>query len=156
MPNWVAGTFKIRGTQKNIISCLNDLFVNDDCTVEPLREGSDLLVIKGNPKIRGYHMNGIRGAMIDYGGDYLVDVDDCDTEGEIIVELDKFRQAWVINADDFKEVSLKNNVDFKIYGYEAGNKFEQEVEIIKGEVTENNNYGYENYDWECPFSKLGG
>ncbi len=46
--------------------------------------------------------------------------------------------------------------DIKIFTFECGMEFTQEIEISKGEIIKNACYEYDDYQWEVPFSNLGG
>lgn len=52
--------------------------------------------------------------------------------------------------------SKKYNVDIKIFVFEQGLQFTQEIEIVEGEITKNETRKYDDYQWDVPFSKLGG
>jgi len=51
---------------------------------------------------------------------------------------------------------LNNDCETKIFVFENGREFTQEVEIIKGKITRNKTIKYENYKWDVPFNSLGG
>lgn len=73
-----------------------------------------------------------------------------------IVELDNFKQAWSAIPENYQEISSKFDVDIKIFTFECGMEFTQEIEISKGEIIKNVCYEYDDYQWEVPFSNLGG
>ncbi|HEV6154772.1 TPA: hypothetical protein VZC17_002165, partial [Streptococcus pneumoniae] len=53
--------------------------------------------------------------------------------------------------------SSKFDVDIKIFTFEMGMEFTQEIEISKGEIIKNIvNENFTNYSWDVPFSRLGG
>jgi hypothetical protein len=72
-----------------------------------------------------------------------------------IVEL-PFRQAWRAEPENFAEISKDRNVDFHIFTWENGCRFEQEIEVLNGIVTKDIVTEYDDYDWETAFNKLGG
>ena len=47
-------------------------------------------------------------------------------------------------------------IDFRFYGFECGNEFNQEVIIENGKLKADNKITYDDYFWECPFPNLGG
>ena len=73
-----------------------------------------------------------------------------------IFELDNFKQAWRAIPENYQEISSKFDVDIKIFTFECGMEFTQEIEISKGKIIKNVCYGYDDYQWEVPFSNLGG
>lgn len=44
----------------------------------------------------------------------------------------------------------------RIYGFERGTQMNQDIEIIKNEITKNELTKYEDYIWDCILPKLGG
>ena len=66
------------------------------------------------------------------------------------------RFAWKINAEKLQDIAKKYNIDIKILGFECGGQFNQLVEIIDKKIIKNEIITYKDYQWECPFSKMGG
>lgn len=52
--------------------------------------------------------------------------------------------------------SVYADVDLHIFGFEMGMEYTQEVEIIDGEITINEETTYNDYAWDVPFENLGG
>ncbi|HFL1327644.1 TPA: hypothetical protein ACGJGJ_001785 [Streptococcus pneumoniae] len=52
--------------------------------------------------------------------------------------------------------SEKFNVDIKIFTFEQGLEFTQEIEISKGKILKDIVLKYGDYRWEVAFSNLGG
>ena len=48
------------------------------------------------------------------------------------------------------------NIDIKILGFECLTQFNQLVEIVDKKIIKNETITYEDYKWDCPFSKMGG
>lgn len=48
------------------------------------------------------------------------------------------------------------DIDIKIYAFEAGMEFNQDIEIIKGKIIKDDEIKFENYQWECIEPNLGG
>ena len=46
--------------------------------------------------------------------------------------------------------------DIKIYAFEAGMEFNQDIEIIKGKIIKDKEIKFENYQWECIEPNIGG
>lgn len=98
-----------------------------------------------------FYINGTRRAFIDRKR-----IEVWFEEEFCIVELDNFKQAWSAIPENYQEISSKFDVDIKIFTFECGMEFTQEIEISKGEIIKNVCYEYDDYRWEVPFSNLGG
>ena len=72
------------------------------------------------------------------------------------MEIQNFKQAWKVAAQEYVWLSKKNEVDLKIFTFEKGSEFTQIIEIIKGKITIDLKQKYINYNWEVPFNGLGG
>lgn len=149
MPNWAEGTLKLRGKTENIVSALKEMLLeNQGATLEEEYDGI-LLTFKTENDY--FYINGTRRAFIS-AKDIEIWVDDF-----MIFELENFKQAWAASADNYTEISSKFDVDIKIFTFEMGMEFTQEIEISKGEIIKNIvNENFTNYSWDVPFSRLGG
>lgn len=83
-----------------------------------------------------------------------IDTYNIDEEEQIIVI--NFKAAWSIKAEKLSEISKKYNIDFKIYAFEMGAQFNQDIEIIKGKIIKNENITFIDYAWECIDPIMGG
>lgn len=148
MPNWAEGSLKLRGKKENIAQALKEMLLNDTVTLEDEWDGTLLIFNNTAPY---FHINGTRRAFIDQRQiEVWFDEEIC------TVELDKFKQAWSAIPENYQEISSKFDVDIKIFTFECGMEFTQEIEISKGEIVKNICYEYDDYQWEVPFSRLGG
>lgn len=148
MPNWAKGSLKLRGKSENIASALKEMLLNDTVTLEDKWDGALLIFNNTAPY---FYINGTRRAFIDQKQiEVLFEKEFC------IVELDNFKQAWSAIPENYQEISSKFDVDIKIFTFECGMEFTQEIEISKGEIIKNSCYEYDDYRWEVPFSNLGG
>jgi len=148
MPNWAKGSLKLRGKSENIASALKEMLLSNTVTLEVEYNG-DLLIF--NSKDPYFYINGTRRAFIDQKQiEVWLEEEFC------TVELDNFEQAWSAIPENYQEISSKFDVDIKIFTFECGMEFTQEIEISKGEIIKNVCYEYDDYQWEVPFSKLGG
>ena len=150
MPNWAEGTIKLRGRAENIASALKYMFCDNTVTVTVIEEwdGKTLIFETTAPY---FYINGTRRGFIEsdslefrLGQDFL------------IVELQDFKQAWAAIAENYQEISSKFDVDIKIFTFEKGMKFTQEIEISKGNIIKDICNKFSNYEWDVPFSNLGG
>lgn len=148
MPNWAEGSIKLRGRGENIASALKEMLLNDTVTLEEEWDG-DLLVFNNTAPY--FYINKTRRAFINQNQiEVWLEEEFC------IVELDNFQQAWSAIPENYQEISSKFDIDIKIFTFECGMEFTQEIEISKGEIIKNVCYEYDNYQWEVPFSNLGG
>lgn len=148
MPNWAKGTLKLKGRKENIASALKEMLLNDSVTLEERWDGNALVF---NSELSYFYINGTRRAFI--GNDQIevwFDDDFC------VIELDDFKQAWAAIPENYQEISKKHDVDIKIFTFEMGMEFTQEIEIRKGKIIQDICNEYDNYQWDVPFSNLGG
>lgn len=164
MPNWCKGNLKIRGKKGNIIKFLEEgtsllegfwepkeikpkIQINDcdEIEIENIDEvkGIDCLYIKGT---RRNFIDPIENEI------YIHDTD----EEEQIICLKNFKAAWGIDADALKVISKRYGIDIKIYAFEAGMEFNQDIEIVKGKIIKDEEIKFKNYVWECVEPNLGG
>ena len=148
MPNWAEGSLKLRGKSENIASALKEMLLNDTVTLEDKWDGVLLIFNNTAPY---FYINGTRRAFID-----KKQIEVWFEKEFLTVELDNFKQAWSAIPENYKKISSKFDVDIKIFTFECGMEFTQEIEISKGEIIKDICYEYDNYQWEVPFSNLGG
>lgn len=145
MPNWCKGNLKIRGhiddAQKFLEYCIYQ-------KGKVLRnEYGDLELIDVSGHLKDTYRCFISNI---HSGEYCPD-----NNGNIIVIL-RTEHAWAPKLEYFTELSKQFNVDFRFYGYEMGQQFNFEFEIIKGAITLEKEIKFDNYIWECPHPMLGG
>lgn len=163
MPNWAAGILKIRGTRKDIMNFLENGFEAID-TVATIRgflgtgdhkpntisiEKDDYEMTMSSPE--GMYIKGTRRAFIDGTIEWYFE--DKHTE---VLHIDSFKQAWGVQVQPFALISKHYDLDIKIYVFEQGMEFNQEIEIHKGEVIKNSEITFDDYQWECLMPNLGG
>ena len=148
MPNWAKGSLKLRGKSENIASALKEMLLSNTVTLEVEYNG-DLLIF--NSKDPYFYINGTRRAFIDQKQiEVWLEEEFC------TVELDNFKQAWSAIPENYQEISNNFDVDIKIFTFECGMEFTQEIEISKGKIIKIVCNEYDDYQWEVPFSNLGG
>lgn len=159
MPNWCEGVLKVRGTRKNIINYLKDLLQvpftygkNELPKIDFVDEDWDVIFDITNADC--FYLKNTRRAFIE--GNHIEFYNSVEEDEKTIVTIPDFKQAWGIIADNYTELAVKHSVDLHIFGYELGMQFTQEVEINDGVIIKNFTYKYDDYDWEVPFSNLGG
>lgn len=150
MPNWAEGTLKLRGKRENIKSALKEMFIGSDVIIS--EEMDDQALILTLTSINSYfYINNTKRAFIDKNKIEVLLEEDFE-----IIEIDDFKQAWSAIPENYQEISKKYDVDIKIFTFEQGFQFTQEIEIIDGEITKNETIKYDDYQWDVPFSRLGG
>lgn len=175
MPNWAEGTIKVRGTKNQIIDYLKNVFEGgdywgNDMKIEIMGDDNSIIIrgldemtnpktagpiIPLNPHFYAFCFKGANRAFTESKNNILAFGFFGDAEAIEIIEM-PFKQAWSVEADDFVKLSKKYCVDLKIFVFESGMEFTQEIEIIKGQVTKNETRKYVDYQWDVPFSGLGG
>lgn len=147
MANWAEGTLKIRGKKENIESALRYMFQNYEQTIND--EFDYIINFTSNE-----HYLYIYGTERAFIKDNNIEVNLYDDF--LSIEIDKFKQEWKVSSNDYKEISSKFNVDIRIFAFEMGMQFTQEIEILKGDIIKDIVHKYDDYTWEVPFSNLGG
>ncbi|MCM3573315.1 hypothetical protein M3172_08915 [Mesobacillus subterraneus] len=163
MANWAEGTLKIRGTRADIKSFLTGAlkpcfpigagireFITGEKPAAPeveIREDEYDFKMKSED---GFYIEGCRRAFVG-SVDWWFE----DKHQEVLV-IDDFKQAWGVDATPLAELSERYNVDLKVYVFEQGMEFNQEIEIHKGEIIKNNEITFDDYKWECIYPNLGG
>ena len=145
MPNWCEGTLKIRGKQKDIRQFLKE-------GLEPAM-GSKV-VYNSTEQIRYDGSVWIKNTRRGFVDDVDVWFDKRENDQMIIALHASF--AWRIDAYPLIGVSQEYNIDLRIYGFERGMEFCQDIEVIDGKITKDDVIEYEDYLWDCPCPLLGG
>ena len=161
MPNWCVGDLKIRGEYGKIKEFITQEFFIEEVSA---------FKVKCNNVV----INDDRGIKIDVGecGMWLkrtraVIKKDIDVwlsfknkenrEKEIVtVNLGELKSAWGIDVELLTTLSFKYQIDIKIYAYECGMEFNVDFEVHKGEIIKCKEIKFEDYQWECTNSNLGG
>lgn len=156
MPNWCEGTLKVRGTIKDLKNfVLNGLIpvTLTGCAKKPLsfdKEDNVSFCIYSTPNT--LYIKDSRRAFCE--PEYIEAWVD-EVNNKTIMTL-PFKQAWAIKAVDLLNICKEFNVDIRIQGFERGMQFSQIVEIIDGEIRQDEIIKYDDWDWECPCPDVGG
>jgi hypothetical protein len=168
MPNWCEGSLKVRGKKSDItrwvrenvvaythewvhkeneIPYMNSIPNPKAVTVEYDEPESDeiCITVKTDAHITGTRRNFVK---VDEYWAY-------DHNGTMILVLN-FMAAWGIEPEPYVAMSQKYHVDFRLYGFERGMEFNQEVIVEDGQLIRNVEITFDDYEWECIFSNLGG
>lgn len=164
MPNWIEGTLKLRGNSEDLKlffweglepSYSSSDFDDEQRDISEFVEydfgklGENDVLIRNQPHIIGTNRAFILDCNVYWG-----------IQNAIICM--PIKQAWSFTADDdsrlheWERISKRFNLDIRLYGFERGARFCEEVEIIKGKTTIYKIIEYNNWDWECPMPLMGG
>lgn len=151
MPNWSKGCLKVRGKAANVKKFVLeglkpvDLFGNE----LPKLELSDLGAVDTEKDcwIEGT----TRGFVENLSAEFSF-VDDDETFTAVFDS--KF--AWTAEAEKLLALCKKYSVDMKLYAFEKGMGFNQDILIVKGEIINNLTINFEDYNWECICPTVGG
>lgn len=154
MPNWIEGTIKLRGKHENLYRFIKQGLEpsawlsfdgEEKRPIEDFVEINDYdeIIIRNEP-----HIKGTRRAFIQDSNTYF------DEDYNLIIL--PIKQAWCFDAESFAKLSKEFDIDIRLYGFECGMEFCQEIEIINGQVTINKEIEYSDYQWECPMPLMGG
>jgi hypothetical protein len=154
MPNWICGDLKVRGTKENIKKFLIEGLISTGSKIRPeiIRDDTWKFSIRSNTDF--FYIKDTRRSFIEKEEihTYINDWED-DEERVIVLE---YKSAWGIDVVGLVNLSKEFNIDFKILGFELGMEFNQDVEIIKGEVIKNEEITFDDYEWECIRPHIGG
>jgi hypothetical protein len=160
MPNWCEGSLKVRGEKENIKRFLLEAFMPIQPAIlqilRPDIKGPELNVTEDEWSLTiestgndGFHVKGTRRNFIESSSI------EWEFDREVLI-IDGFKAAWGVYADQLAEISKEYNIDFKIYAFEKGMEFNQDIEIHKGEIIKDDEIQFNDYYWECINPTLGG
>lgn len=159
MPNWCEGKLKIRGKKENILDffkngiSLIDYKEGESIEIVPDIEMNDELFIKNLGKISTIYIKETRRHFLKPDFAYIDTYNIGKKESIIVMH---FKAAWGIATESLAEISKKYNIDFKIYAFEMGSEFNQDIEIVKGNIIKNEEITFDDYVWECIDPTMGG
>ncbi len=161
MPNWCEGTLKIRGDIKNVERWCKE---NINVYIHSFKDGNysiqrdndnPVKIDAGEDEIeinvpKDAYIEGTSRNFVEEG--YYLGLEH---NGVMRLALN-VKSAWDFESEPYVEMSKDYSIDFRFYGFECGNEFNQEVIIENGELKADNEITYDDYFWECPFPNLGG
>ena len=150
MPNWCAGTLRVRGEKENLTK-----FVLEG--LQPVTHfGSETETLKIDDYSRiKCERCWIKGTRRGFILDLDVFINDWNDEGKIAIGLDA-EFAWGISAEELLNSCKQYNVDMRIHAFECGMLFNQIIEIIDGEITKDEEVKFDDYNWDCICPNIGG
>lgn len=146
MPNWCEGVMKLRGAKDDILRFLEEGF-------EPSYKNSAIEIDEFGEEVNIINVNYIENtqrAFVDEQTVYIPEKED-----PVVLNL-KVRQAWDFSVGDFMAISEKYNLDIRLFGWERGMEFSREILIVDKNIIKDRTYRYSDWEWEVPFSDLGG
>lgn len=156
MPNWCEGSLKVRGKIANLKAfVLNGLqpvtFIGDESEKLSFDSEDDnsfyISKIKNSLWLKGSHRHFCEPDYIEVYAD--------ETESPEIMII-PMKAAWRIDSEPLLALCKEYGVDMKTQGFEMGMQFSQIIEIVNGEIIQDQEIKYENWDWDCPCPRMGG
>ncbi len=151
MPNWCKGTLRVRGTKENLTKFILE-------GLKPVTYiGQELasLKIDDNGCIECKRC-WIEGTYRGFVTDLYQDVSPWkDAIGKFSIAFDA-EFAWGIEPTELLISCKKYGVDMRIYAFEQGMEFNQNIEIIDGKITKNEEINFDDYCWDCICPTVGG
>ena len=151
MPNWSEGCLKVRGKAANVKKFVLeglkpiDFFGNDlpkvDLSEIGEAETENVCWIEGTDK--GF----VENLYVDFSF-----VEDDETFTAVLDA--KF--AWAADAEALSALCKKYSVDMKLYAFEKGMGFNQDILIVGKEILRDNRIAFEDYNWDCICPTVGG
>ena len=151
MPNWSEGCLKVRGKAADVKKFILEGLKPVDFfgTELPKLELSDIEEVESDKNCW------IEGTNRGFVENLLVDFSFVEDEETFTAVLDtKF--AWAADAEELLALCKKYSVDMKLYAFEKGNEFNQDILIVGGQILRDNRIEFEDYNWECICPTLGG
>ncbi|KYD03467.1 hypothetical protein B4102_3385 [Heyndrickxia sporothermodurans] len=158
MPNWCEGTMKVRGTKDNLVKFLKNGFapvswLGSEKEMQ-VSEDDYSVSIKCDDKLHGFHVRGTHRNFVETN---CIEFEFWDEDKEThVMLLENYKAAWGIEAESLSNLSKEYDLDFKIYAFERGMEFNQDIEIVKGEIVKDDEIQFDDYEWECISPGVGG
>lgn len=152
MPNWARGTLRIKGKLDDIkrfvceeLVCVNS--AGEEQAAPEWEESYSFYELKVYSNF--LWLRNSRRHFIEPEDGMLIDKN----SGVLCMQ---FKAAWCIEAKALLEHAKKHNLDMRIYAFEQGVQFNQEIEIINGEITKDRVIKFDDYQWDCICPYEGG
>lgn len=161
MPNWVEGKLKIRGDKKDMATFFKEEMREVEYQNVPITNSVKIDIDKDGDfvveKIDFTHRFKLKNAR-HYITESSIDsfYSCCKSVNGKDVLVVGFEAAWLIDAEYFSEMSKKYDIDFKIYAFEQGKEFNQNLEVVAGKIIKDEVIEFDDYIWECIDPTIGG
>lgn len=165
MPNWCEGTLRIRGKMCD----LKRFVVEAICSTSfewgeggPHTNTAPLEIEEHSSEsncgfsvtekvreawIKGTHRHFIQE---DYIEAYA------DSWGSVEVLCVRIQAAWGMDAKQLQALCKEYSLDMRVYGFEQAMEFNQDIEIIDGEIIKDEEITFGDYRWDCVCPDIGG
>lgn len=151
MPNWSKGCLKVRGTTANVKK-----FILEGLNPVDMR-GNELpkLRLSEDEDVESDKDCWIKGTTRGFVENLYVDFSFVEDEETFTALLDaKF--AYGAYAEELLTLCRMYSIDMKLYAFEKGMEFNQDILIVDGRILNDLTIKFENYNWECICPTLGG
>lgn len=151
MPNWSKGCLKVRGTTANVKK-----FILEGLKPVDMR-GNELpkLRLSEDEDVESDKDCWIKGTTRGFVENLYVDFSFVEDEETFTALLDaKF--AYGAYAEELLTLCRMYSIDMKLYAFEKGMEFNQDILIVDGRILNDLTIKFENYNWECICPTLGG
>lgn len=155
MPNWIEGTLKLRGKTEGLKKFFIE-YLDPSTNFGEVRTIDEFIKCDFNDEWQEYDVTIKNEPHIKDSRRAFLEDDSVYWEGSQATIALMIKQAWNFDVEPFVAISKECGLDVRLYGFECGVEFCQEIEIIDGEVTFNNTIEYDDWCWECPMPRLGG
>ena len=150
MPNWCIGTLRVRGTKENLTKFILE-------GLHPVTYfGQELQALEidnyGCVECKRCWIKGTRRGFVTDLYECVAELED---EGKTTIALDA-EFAWAIEPEKLLISCKEYGVDMRIYAFEQGVAFNQNIEIIDGKITKNEEITFDDYNWDCICPNIGG
>lgn len=151
MPNWSEGCLKVRGKAANVKKFILEALKPVDLLGNELHklELSDIGEVES--KSACWIDGTTRGFVENLYEDFSFVEDN-----EIFTTMLDAKFAWATDAVELLALCKKYSVDMKLYAFERGGEFNQDILIVGGEILKDNRIVFEDYIWECICPTIGG
>lgn len=151
MPNWSEGCLKVRGVTANVKKFILEGLKPVDFfgTELPKLELSDIEDVESDKDcwIEGTTRGFVENLYVDFS---------FDEDDEIFTAVLDAKFAWAADAEELLALCKKYSVNMKLYAFEKGGEFNQDILIVDGEIRKDEEIKFEDYNWECICPTLGG
>lgn len=161
MPNWVEGKLKIRGDKKDMATFFKEEMREVEYQNVPVTNSVKIDIDKDGDfvveKIDFTHRFKLKNAR-HYITESSIDsfYSCCKSVNGKDVLVVGFEAVNLIDTKFLRNMSEKYNLDFKIYGFEQGREFNQDVEVVAGKIIKDELIEFDDYIWECIDPTIGG
>lgn len=146
---WCNGTMKVKGKKEDIIKFMREVLKSEGKAI--YEESKNAFKIKQGDEVSWFYVEGTDKNFVDARE---ISFEFKDGDREYVLLLDKYKAHWNIDPKPLEHLSREYNVDFKILGFNKDLEFNQDVEIVKGNVVKNEWLEFKNYEWECVLPSL--